>query len=115
MMAGLLRHGASGGRYSVGLSLLLLLPAGALILAVFGYPIGKLLLTSFGETGFTLTHYARLMSEPLYLRILLRTLRVAFLVTLFCLLLGYPVALTMARVSGWKLSVVAACVLLPLW
>src|SRR5688572_24670334 len=46
--------------------------------------------------GFTLEHYGRLI-DPLYLRIVGRTLWWATICTLTCLGLGYPVAFTIAR------------------
>jgi mannopine transport system permease protein len=64
---------------------------------------------------FTLENYRRLFSEPLYLTILLRTLRVAAMVALLALLLGYPVAYLMSRLTGWKVMLLVACVIVPLW
>lgn len=104
--------------YSGRASLLLLLPFGLLLLGVFVLPVGGLLVGSFFSeegSGFTLENYRRLFSEPLYLTVLLRTLRVAALVALFALLLGYPVAYLMSRLSGRKAALLAACVLVPLW
>lgn len=99
-------------------SALLLAPLGLLLIGIFVLPLGGLLVGSFlgeGGSGFTLENYERLLSNSLYLTVLLRTLRIAVLVALFTLLLGYPVAYLMSRLSGWKASLLVACVLLPLW
>lgn len=109
------RLGGTQRNYNAVGSALLLAPTLALLLVVFVVPITKLLATSFGETHFTLSHYARLVEEPLYVSILLRTFRVASLVTLFTLALGYPVAYVISRLRGAKAALVMACVLMPLW
>ncbi len=105
----------SARTYGPAASALLLAPLCLLLAGVFAYPIGRLLATSLWSPDFTVAHYARLVSEPLYLTILLRTLRIAALVTIAALVLGYPLAVLMARFEGWRATVVAACVLIPLW
>ena len=49
------------------------------------------------------------------MRIILRTLQISAIVALGTLLLGYPVALLMARAKGWQAALIGACVLIPLW
>lgn len=106
---------ASARQYSTALSLLLVAPLLLLLLLGFVYPVGKLLAGSLFDPELTLRHYARILAEPLYLKILWRTLQIALVVTLGAFLLGYPIAYAMARVSGRWAVVVAACVLIPLW
>jgi mannopine transport system permease protein len=96
-------------------ALLLLAPAAMLLIWAFYWPIGAFLLRSVIEPGLTTEHYARLVHEPLYPRIFLRTLWIAAATTGIALLFGYPIALLMTRVSGWLAAVVAICVMLPLW
>lgn len=105
----------SARTYSPFASVLLTLPLVALLVSVFVYPIGRLLATSLWDPGFTLTHYAKLLTEPLYFTILARTLRIALLVTVCAFVLGYPLAYLMARASGRAVILLAACVLVPLW
>lgn len=109
------RSAGSGGRYGASLSALLILPLLILLAGVFFYPVLKLLAGSFFQPDFTLANYERLIAEPLYLRVLLRTLWIATAVTGLAFLLGYPVALLMARLNGWTAGLVTACVLVPLW
>jgi mannopine transport system permease protein len=85
------------------------------LLAAFYLPVFQLLATSFGWPRFSLQNYQRLYNDSLYALVLLRTVRISALVTLFCLLIGYPVAWLLARVNGWKASVLAGLILLPLW
>ncbi|HEY8367856.1 MAG TPA: ABC transporter permease, partial [Thermodesulfobacteriota bacterium] len=113
-----LRQQSLGGSvryYSPVASVLLLAPLALLLIGLFAYPIGRLLAASLWDPSFTLVHYRRLFAEPLYLAILLRTIRIAALVTVAALVLGYPLAYVMARARGWRATLLAACVLVPLW
>ncbi len=106
---------ASARELSPGPCWLLLLPTLALFLLVFVAPVLGLVKTSLFDPDFTLRHYRLLLSEDLFLRIIWRTLWVSALVALLTLLLGYPVALLMARLKGTGALIIAGCVLLPLW
>ena len=53
--------------------------------------------------------------DPYFLGILWRTLRIAGLTTAGCLLLGYPVALAIARSRGWRRAVQLGLVITPLF
>ena len=110
------RHDTSTvGQITPLLSFWLLLPLLALLALAFAAPLGKLLWGSVFAPEATAAHYVRIVDESLYLRIFLRTIRTAAVVSLAALLLGYPVALVMSRLSGASAMLVAACVLLPLW
>jgi spermidine/putrescine transport system permease protein len=65
------------------------------------------------EPGFTLESYARFF-EPLYLRILARTVGLAMLTTLICLCVGYPMAYAIAGSGRWKHALLFL-VVLPFW
>ena len=106
---------ASARQYSTLLSLALIAPLLLLLCFGFLYPVGRLLLGSLFVPDFTLANYARLVSEPLYLGVLVRTFRIALIVMCACFLLGYPVAYAMAKLQGRWAAFVAACVLVPLW
>jgi mannopine transport system permease protein len=106
---------ASARTYSTALSLLLVTPLLLLLAFGFLYPVGRLLWTSFASPTFTFANYVRILTEPLYFSVLWRTVEVAFVVTLATFLLGYPVAYAMARLKGRAATIVAACVLIPLW
>lgn len=108
-------RGENARTYSPATSLLLLAPLGLLLAAVFFLPIGILLSQSLFDPGFTTEHYERLLREPLYRDILVRTIRIAAEVTVIDLVLGYVLAYWMTRLSGSKAVVVAALVVLPLW
>lgn len=93
----------SGGR--------LLIPSLVLLLVGFVAPVGMLVPTSVRPyvplvgitSGFTLRHYVRLLTDSYYLEIIGRTLALGLAVTVATLVIGYPVALFLARTrSRWR-------------
>jgi putative spermidine/putrescine transport system permease protein len=66
-------------------------------LVLFVYPLGRIMATSIFDGGPTLTHYARALGDPIYLRVLWTTVKISVLTTLGCLALGYPMAYLMAE------------------
>ena len=105
-----------GGRqYSPEASLLLTAPFLLILMLAFVLPLATLLHESAFVPRPTLAHYERVFVQPANLRILLRTLRIAALVTLATLMLGYPLAWLMSRRRGLGLALLLAAVLLPLW
>lgn len=57
----------------------------------------------------------RRMLEPTYLRLLVRSLRVALMTTLVCLLLGYPVALILTGKDFKRPALWLMLIILPMW
>lgn len=106
---------AFAGQLSRPASVALALPLVLLLGLAFLLPVAKLLIGSAFTPAPTAEHYLRIAQEPLFLRILLRTVQTAAIVTVLAILLGYPVALVMSRLEGRAAMLVAACVLIPLW
>jgi putrescine transport system permease protein len=80
-------------------------------------PFTALLDTARGGWRFTgdLDNYAVLAQEPLYLAGYLTSLKFATFSTLFCLLLGYPMAYAIASApANWR-PLLLALVILPFW
>lgn len=59
--------------------------------------------------------YAYLFNEPLYVSAWLYSIKVALVSTIFCLLLGYPMAYAIARASPTYRSVLMMLIILPFW
>ena len=95
--------------------LLLAAPAFLVIFFLVIVPLGWLIGQSFYDNGFTLAHYRRVLMEPAYWHSFGLTFRMAAIVTLATLLLGYPVAFAAAK-SGppWN-TLILALVVLPFW
>jgi spermidine/putrescine transport system permease protein len=82
------------------------------------FPLILVLLYSVTSPGegmtFTLEHYKRFM-EPLYLNIFTRSLVLAIISTLFCLILGYPIAMILAEKEVKKRNILILLFVLPMW
>jgi len=62
-----------------------------------------------------LRNYQTLFQNPVYLEVLFRTMRIAAGVTLFSLLLGYPLAYYMSFHGGIRKDLLYQLVIVPLW
>jgi putrescine transport system permease protein len=60
-------------------------------------------------------NYTFLFTDPLYISAYLYSLKVAAVSTVLCLLLGYPMAYTIARAQGTLRSVLLMLIVLPFW
>ncbi len=60
-------------------------------------------------------NFSMLFEEPLYINAYLRSLRVAFISATLCLLVGYPMALAIARAPEEKRDLLLMLVVLPFW
>jgi len=94
----------------------LIAPGAALLLAAFVLPVLQLLSVSFvaADGSFSLDAYARLISDAFYFGVTARTLRVAALITLITLLLGFPLAYVAARGSPRTALWISVLVITPL-
>ena len=63
----------------------------------------------------TLANYAHLFTNPLYLTVILRSLRIAFSVVFLSLLIGYPLAYFLAFHAGKHRHLLYQAVIIPLW
>lgn len=90
----------------------LLLPAAALLAVFFAVPLGLMVQTSLRDGIET---YQEIFSSPVYRLVLGNTLRTALLTTLFCLLLAYPYAYVLTKVSPRTRLIMLGVVLLPFW
>jgi putative spermidine/putrescine transport system permease protein len=90
----------------------LLAPALILVGVAFLYPVGAMLSHSFTDGPGGLANYRELFETDVYLRVLLRTLLTALIVTLASLAIGYPYAYLAAtsgpRARAVLLGVIAA-------
>jgi spermidine/putrescine transport system permease protein len=60
-------------------------------------------------------NYAKIFQNPVYLEVLFRSMRVAASVTMFSLLLGYPLAYYMSFHAGVRKDLLYQLVIVPLW
>ncbi len=69
---------------------------------------------SFRDGGLTLENYRRFMT-PIYGKVLYRSLKLAFISTIFCLVLGYPMAMIIAGADISKRNLMVLLFVLPMW
>jgi ABC-type spermidine/putrescine transport system permease subunit I len=85
------------------------------LLIFFVYPVIRVLLLSIEPQGPPFRHFTELWTEPLYRAVLFRTFRLSLTVTALCLLLGYPVAYTIAHAPARRAGLLITMVLIPFW
>lgn len=89
------------------------LPALVLLFVFFLFPVARFL--GFSVEAGNLDWYAKALGEGLYLRVFWNTFEIAAIVTLFCLLLGYPLGFLIATTTPFWATIGFIFVLLPLW
>ena len=84
-------------------------------LLLFRYSLNRFVPGQFMVDGLTVENYLKFASDPYYSAVLVRTLRVALVTTLICLVMGLPLAYVLARTrTRWKNLLIMA-VVLPLF
>lgn len=103
-------------------ALVLLLPSLFWLIVFFAFPLLIVLVYSFLRRGpygqivwdFNLENYGRFL-DPLYLKIFLRSFKIATLTTVFCFLFGFPMAYWMAtRPRRWR-NAMLLLLMIPFW
>lgn len=74
----------------------------------------SVLVTTGGESHFSMANFARVL-DPLYLKVIWRSLKLALLTTLICLILGYPMAMILAKSGFGKGSIMVILLIIPMW
>ncbi len=88
----------------------LVLPA----LLMLGYSLMRYVPGQITDFTLTMANYARLFGDFFYLRVVLETIQLGVIVTVFCLLLGFPVALFLARTTSRFKGLLTYLVFLPM-
>jgi ABC-type spermidine/putrescine transport system permease subunit I len=104
-------------RSSWGQALALVGPALILLVAIYLYPLARLVVLSLtgADGGLGFDAYRRFLESSVYLGVLLRTFRISLIVTVVCLVAAYPVSYVLTRVGAVPLRIIMVLVLLPLW
>ncbi len=102
---------------------LLVVPSVGWSLLFFVAPLALLVLYSFGtqnlltfqvQFGWTLSNYTGIF-QGLYIRTILRSFELSFFATFACLLIGFPVAYTIARAKRRSQAILLLMVMIPFW
>ena len=104
---------AHGERREALRSLLLLLPALAVLAVLFVYPLLGIVDRSVYKGGYTLAAYRQVFGVPVYLQVLVATFKVSAVVTAVCLALGYPLAYVLTTRRPRTAQLLMIIVVLP--
>jgi len=111
------RRLAADQRRERALLFLLCAPALLLTLVVVFVPVGWLSwLSLFNDAGaLGWDNYARLIDQPSYVKTFKATFQVSAVVTIVCVLLGYPLAYMLAQLPRRAAGICMIFVILPFW
>lgn len=94
---------------------LAIVPAAALVIAFFFYPLGHIVWLSFTDPTTGVGNYTDLASDGISVKVLTRTLIVSSAVASLAVLIAYPYAYAMTRVGPRTRAVLTVFVLMPFW
>ncbi|MFK7693603.1 ABC transporter permease [Paenibacillus sp. HJGM_3] len=96
-------------------ALLLLVPALIVLIGVFLLPMLYILALSFQDKHeqFSFDNYLLFFQDPYYAQILWRTIKLSLYTAVVCLILGYPVAMYMAKASSRMRGIVTFLIIAP--
>lgn len=97
----------SASPYIIWSSLFIVIPL--LIVVFFSFTV-----KNGNGYSFSLDNFKRLM-DPMYLKVFGRSLLLAFEATLGCLILGYPVAYLISKMSEGKRNILIMLFIVPMW
>jgi putative spermidine/putrescine transport system permease protein len=96
-------------------SWLLLAPLLMFLAAFFLVPLAQVAVMSVTDPEWGLDHYAAMATDGFHLRVLLDTFVTALVVSLCCLLLGFPLAYAMAAASPGLAAAMMVVVTMSFW
>jgi putative spermidine/putrescine transport system permease protein len=82
---------------------------------LFRYSLNQFVPGRFMVEALTVENYVKFFTDPYYTAVLWRTVRVAFVTTLICLLMGFPLAYVLARTRSRYKNLLIMLVVLPLF
>ncbi|WP_395016266.1 ABC transporter permease [Dongia sp.] len=108
---------AQGERRESAVLLILCSPGLLLVALVIVMPVGWLFWQSLFDAQGALSdaNYRRFFTEPSYLKTLITTFKVSFLVTVLCLIIGYPVTYMLSQLPRRWAAFCMFLVILPFW
>lgn len=90
------------------ISYLFLLPGAVLLIFFLMLPLFSILWPTIFPDGFSLTAYTSFFQDEYFMEILIRTIRIAVIATIVCVVLGVPTAYFISRCSSkWKGTLIA--------
>ncbi|MDX0266129.1 ABC transporter permease subunit [Sinorhizobium meliloti] len=91
------------------------LPLMTLLIGFLVIPLTYIVWGSFEGSQLSFGHYSRIFASGTNLNILLYTLRIGLIVTIFSLAIGYPVAYLLTKIGSRSFTAISIFVLVPLF
>lgn len=85
------------------------------MLLLFRYSFNQFIPGKFMVDGLTLANYVKFFTDPYYYAVLGRTIRVAVVCTVACLVAGFPLAYVLARTQSRYKNLLVIAIVLPLF
>lgn len=85
------------------------------IAILFRYSLNQFIPGQFMVDGLTIENYVKFFTDGFYLNVLWRTVRVAVICTIVCLIMGFPLAYVLARTQSRFKNLLIMLVVLPLF
>ncbi|MGH6806386.1 MAG: ABC transporter permease [Ensifer adhaerens] len=82
---------------------------------LFRYSLNQFIPGQFMVDGLTVENYIKFFTDAYYLNVLMRTVRVAVICTIACLIMGFPLAYVLARTESRFKNLLIMMVVLPLF
>ncbi|HLV49704.1 MAG TPA: ABC transporter permease, partial [Erysipelothrix sp.] len=96
--------------YFVWMALMLIIPM--LLIAFYAFTSNQA--HDIIQIRFTLEHFRKFF-DPVFLSVLVKSLQIAFVTTVICLILGYPLAFIISRQSEKMQTMLILMVTIPMW
>lgn len=96
--------------YVIWMFIFIVLP----IVLVFLYSITTKEVNNIKTINFTLNNY-KLFFDPLYIGVTIRSINLALVSTILCLVLGYPIAYIISKIHSKHRNTVLLLFILPMW
>lgn len=96
--------------YSVWMAIFIVVPL--VLVLLYSFTDGNI--HNLAELKFSTKSYERVL-EPIYLKVIVNSFVLAAISTLFCLVLGYPVAMIVARANPKVRGMLVMFLIVPMW
>ena len=96
--------------YFIWMAVFIVIPMAMIVFYAFTVQGNNVTIVSF-----SLDNFVRFFSDPVFLKVLWTSLRIAFITTVACVLLGYPCAYAISRLSEDKQTLMILLITLPMW
>lgn len=85
-------------------------------------PMFIIVMYAFTQTGndvltinFTFDNFIRFFNDPIFVKVLIRSLKIAIMTTIICIAVGYPTAYFIAKLKTNSQGIMVLLITLPMW